>query len=652
MKDTLTLLKSQALVLLSIGCSFFLDAQTYNNKYITYPAGVRRRVSICLPSGYNSATKYPLIISMHGVDEGTTSYQPSMAYVKSVGPEMSNAMLASSVGSKCIVACVESDSLNLGSGNYESAFQPPTNYLAPVAARDSMFKWYTIDTSHVYLNGFSNGAWMALYAGLETYKLWKGLFLWTPAVYSIAWAENKFPLMEFNYSNAKYIPICMTTGAADPNKYNLVDSVINIQLLNANGLVNFTIVPNLGHAVPPTNYMFPCMDVINPVPLLDAGIAEIISPGSTGFDTWSCSTSITPSIRLINRGSDTLKSINIKYQIDKGSVTSYAWTGTLASQSSTEITLNPPITTSAGAHILTVYTSLPNHGTDGNHLNDTLKEALNVESSTGALPFPLFEGFENSSLYQFQPTFDDVLGYAWQLKNPGNSSNTCVRVENYTEQEPGFTADLASIAPINLSTAANPWIKFDRAATDGPDHYSGYAIDTLYLSISTDCGNTFQVLKTYSGTALATVAGSSFSTEFSPSGQNQWKSDSINLNAYRSNTSVFIKFTSVCWNVNDIYIDNINIYDGAAPQGINEYSEKQSFRVYPNPFTESTSIVFSKEGNHYIELSDITGKRLNFVECNTLQYDLQRNNLAAGIYILKIYDEQQQYISSSKIIIQ
>ncbi len=96
----------------------------------------------------------------------------------------------------------------------------------------------------------------------------------------------------------------------------------------------------------------------------DAGISSITSP--TGN---SCNGSVAPQVVLNNYGSNTLSSVTINYQLDGGSVSTYAWSGSLSSGSSTTVTL-PTLTYTPGDHTLNVFTSNPNGNTDTNPNND------------------------------------------------------------------------------------------------------------------------------------------------------------------------------------------------------------------------------------------------------------------------------------------
>lgn len=96
----------------------------------------------------------------------------------------------------------------------------------------------------------------------------------------------------------------------------------------------------------------------------DASITGVITPvGSI------CATTITPEVTLKNLGSQTLTSVTINYNVDNGPNQTFNWTGSLATNSSTNVSLNN-MNVSAGGHTFNVSTSNPNGGADGNTSND------------------------------------------------------------------------------------------------------------------------------------------------------------------------------------------------------------------------------------------------------------------------------------------
>jgi hypothetical protein len=106
-------------------------------------------------------------------------------------------------------------------------------------------------------------------------------------------------------------------------------------------------------------------DGCNPVNALDAGINTIISPNGS-----ICNLTMSPQVSLKNFGSTTITSVDIEYRIDGGTIQIYKWTGSLTNGLSTTVTLSS-FTTTTGAHTITVYTKLPNGGTDQFPSNDS-----------------------------------------------------------------------------------------------------------------------------------------------------------------------------------------------------------------------------------------------------------------------------------------
>ncbi|NVK65384.1 MAG: T9SS type A sorting domain-containing protein [Flavobacteriales bacterium] len=96
----------------------------------------------------------------------------------------------------------------------------------------------------------------------------------------------------------------------------------------------------------------------------DASIQGISSPPSQ-----LCGDSFDPVVTLRNAGANNLTSATILYNIDGGANQSFSWTGNLASNSSTTITL-PTMITTAGPHVFNASTSNPNGVTDTNPSND------------------------------------------------------------------------------------------------------------------------------------------------------------------------------------------------------------------------------------------------------------------------------------------
>ncbi len=75
--------------------------------------------------------------------------------------------------------------------------------------------------------------------------------------------------------------------------------------------------------------------------------------------------------------------------------------------------------------------------------------------------------------------------------------------------------------------------------------------------------------------------------------------------------------------------------------------------VYPNPFTNSATVVFG-DGmvRHIAEIEDLEGRKIATLVANGTQLNISRGNLPAGEYLLKICDLSGTCLSTSKIMVQ
>ena len=107
-----------------------------------------------------------------------------------------------------------------------------------------------------------------------------------------------------------------------------------------------------------------CLDECGPPILDDAGIIAIVEPVP-----FPCESTTSPVVTLENFGQNTLSSVTIEYQVDNGSVQSFAWSGSLATGQTTDVTL-PQISYSVGTHTFSANTANPNGVADEDPAND------------------------------------------------------------------------------------------------------------------------------------------------------------------------------------------------------------------------------------------------------------------------------------------
>lgn len=252
----------------------------------------------------------------------------------------------------------------------------------------------------------------------------------------------------------------------------------------------------------------------------DASIQGISSPPSE-----FCGDSFDPLVTLRNEGANALTSATILYNIDGGANQTFNWTGNLATNASTNVTL-PTMVTTGGPHVFNAETSNPNGTTDTNPSNDAA--SVNYNATIGGQPATL--------------TIEtDCWGYEtyWEIVNTGTTT-VVASGGNSTGIAPGggqgaaagdagaygneitVTEDLCLAAGCYdlimyddwgdgmNGTASNCAVDGDFSITDASGTVLvqmttvSYSSDTSYFCMSSPCNSTF----TYS-TVEPACAGSS-----------------------------------------------------------------------------------------------------------------------------------------------
>lgn len=290
----------------------------------------------------------------------------------------------------------------------------------------------------------------------------------------------------------------------------------------------------------------------------DVSVINITNPKGD-----NCSGSITPTVTIKNRGSNTLTSAKINYKVDNGSVVTYSYSGSLASGATANVNLSA-FSTPLGIHTFTAYTTLPNGVTDPNPQLDTVQIQFSISNGINA---PYSENFDETV---FPPNIKWVVDnpdadcYQWQGASAVSITN---QFDNKAAQFPAYgnssgnTDNLVTpifILPCN-ATAAD--LKFDvayRRYTSGTDR--------LYIEISEDCGATWNSTPIYdkSGTTLDVITTTT-SNYYQPTGTSDWRTETIDLTPFITSSSKNIKFRfRAKGNGNNIYVDNLR-YDVTGP---------------------------------------------------------------------------------------
>ncbi|MBS1646197.1 MAG: thiol protease/hemagglutinin PrtT [Bacteroidetes bacterium] len=382
---------------------------------------------------------------------------------------------------------------------------------------------------------------------------------------------------------------------------------------------------------------------------LDASIAAITSPSGAYCPG---SSNITPSVVLLNAGTTAMTSCNINYQVDAGTLQTMNWTGNLAGSQSVTVSL-PSYASAAGSHTLVCYSSNPNGGTDQNPSNDTSKTMYSA-SVAGSLP--VSEGFENPSTYTNWDVYNTggTSGQNWGVTTAAAADGSHSILLNNLGNTSGVASTIQSISVYNLTTLSSPELTY-KAAYQQTNTSNN---DGLQVFASTDCGATWSAKQYLSSTTLASLSGSPSSSAYVPS-PSQFTTYTVPIASVASSTQVMFKwvFTAGSSVGNNIYIDDINLFDAAATTGLSKIENEMNLNVYPNPSSGVVNIAFnlSDKQNISVNVMDVLGRVVETIPAQ--QYAAGNNTLTigqqtyqAGVYFVNISVNGQ--LISKKIVMQ
>jgi len=378
----------------------------------------------------------------------------------------------------------------------------------------------------------------------------------------------------------------------------------------------------------------------------DAGIASIIDP-------WShyCSTTLWPQVELTNFGYDSLTSVTITYYVDGGEAWPYDWTGSLQ-QGETEVVSLPWSIYDAGDHTFTCYTSMPNENPDGYSWNDTLRSDFYINESIPLIS-GLYETFDGTGFPHEGWMHNSSSIYRWmETSLTGlNSQGACVKNNFDFSGTFGRYHDLV-LPLLDITGLYNTDFSFDYAYASFP----GYRGDSLHVSISEDCGETWETLFYDGGLSLRTAPNSP--TEFYPAGPDDWEHLSYSLEDYTG--EILIRFRARYGAGNNLYIDNILI---GSPVGIDEepagIHPGLNLTACPNPFTQTAIIEYRLDSIQMVTLAiyDYLGQQLTLLvnakqQSGTYRVDWNAEGLPSGLYFVSLRAGNQRILEKMVLLTQ
>ena len=329
---------------------------------------------------------------------------------------------------------------------------------------------------------------------------------------------------------------------------------------------------------------------------------------------------------------------SIEFMDDSYNVVS-GWTWTFQGGSPATSTAQNPVVTYTTPGLYTVTLT----ATDGSSSDSETKTSF-VRVLPASVSLPFLEGFES---------YTTLAGIeSWEVYNPNNnnawtiesttshSGSKCAKVVNFGQS--GSNLDELISSPVDLSgvvgsvTLSFRYAYRKRSTADS---------EWLKVFITSDCGGTWLQRKTLGGSSLSPLTSSS---SWKPTTAADWETvHMINIFSDQWVDNFRYKFRFEGNNGNNIYLDDINIYQGAPSDnlvsvGLPEVGLIQDLSLFPNPSENELNIRFTalNAEKATIQLRDIAGKVIRTEAINAASGSnlamMSVKELATGSYFMTL----------------
>jgi hypothetical protein len=379
----------------------------------------------------------------------------------------------------------------------------------------------------------------------------------------------------------------------------------------------------------------------------DIGMRSIVKPNL------ECAPNFTPSVSVINDGSEAITAVTVVYSIDGGSPVSTTITG-LNIQPGAVATLSLPAVSgiSIGSHSIRIYsTNLVTSGGSGdqNLSNDTITRPFTV-FGTGSLP--LSQDFEGTFVPTGWGVSNPDIAATWAKANTGagNSGGSAV-VKNFTYTNAKNERDELVSPLLAYSNVDSVYLSFDVSAiTRAYPGSTTIPLDTLEVLVTKDCGNTYTSIWKKWGPDLQTINDPNYSNtfEFVPGSAQNWKKVSMNITRFTgvSATGLQFVFRNTSNADNNVYVDNINVKTLTLPQRL----KAQGYLIYPSPFTSTLNIqhFLPPTDLRYVEVFNARGQLVARQQFGSggasSNISMNLSTLASGVYTVKLGYTNKQIV--------
>ncbi|MFY0654084.1 MAG: choice-of-anchor J domain-containing protein [Cyclobacteriaceae bacterium] len=350
----------------------------------------------------------------------------------------------------------------------------------------------------------------------------------------------------------------------------------------------------------------------------------------------SCSSDIFPAITIKNKGTQTIDSFELSYTVD----------GSTQNIQLTELNLLPgkshisrPVIQNLedGEHNIIFSVSKPNGLQDQNSDNDSIVKKFVTDANEDSIPIK--EDFETSDIDESWSLARTDEAHNWMYVSAPSETqeNMALMVDGFNNTELGvenwFVSPVLDFSQSGGEASVSFKLSYANKNTLG-------ANDRLRVLLSVNCGRSYDhTVYNKSGAELAVTQRDS---EWVPSGENDWKTEIIDLSEHATWNQVRLAFVVTNLNGNKMYIDDIEFFNSKEPNLLDINSE--GLRVYPNPAKSDISFKFdlNKKANINLRIVDVMGKVVYsgfFPSTLNQTYSLDNVQVDNGLYLVHAYGD-------------
>ncbi len=360
----------------------------------------------------------------------------------------------------------------------------------------------------------------------------------------------------------------------------------------------------------------------------DLAIEDVALPAPV-----TCDPSPSPRLLIQNLGIGDVDFFEVFFRVNDGPGQTVTFENAQFIEASSMTFDLPQVDLEDGLNTLTFAVGNPNGLQDDNTANDTLVYQVLVNADRDRVPLRV--DFAN------QP------GNGWSTINPRGgmpwktvplSSGTAAVFHAYEDETPGDQAWLVSPV-LDFSLALQASLVFDVSYRERRGNR-----ERLDVMVSTDCGNTFEVLTSYP------LPGFSRHDSWVPEQPLDWITNAVvNLDVLAGEQNARVAFRVTNDNGNNLYLDSLEFFTASTP---NLLDIETPYSIYgydsADPSANELKLIFNlhEQADVAFSISDMMGRTFAsgvVREVLNQTFPLPTEGLAAGVYVVRLKIGKQYY---------